>query len=82
MTIAFYLKQWPNSKAPHSVALAGAWKVVVSARPGNAAGQGGSHLSTVLGGLNKQMDANGMCLKDPRPVSLDPLHIVFSGKDF
>ena len=41
MTIAFYLKQWPNSKAPHSVALAGAWKVVVSARPGNAAGQGG-----------------------------------------
>lgn len=40
MTIAFYLNQWPNSKAPHSVALAGAWKVVVSARPGNAAGQG------------------------------------------
>jgi len=39
MTIAFYLNQWPNSKAPHSVALAGAWKVVVSARPGSRAGR-------------------------------------------
>ena len=55
MTIAFYLNQWPNSK----VHLAGAWKVVVSSRPGNAAGQGSSG-SIVLGGsqpnLNEQME--------------------------